>query len=80
MNFSSTFIYYNPNKTLWIDLDISKKFGFGAVVFYTAVDEILPNKCWLSSNFIQTIFFFSRLFITAEKNYWPTELEIGDFV
>lgn len=38
----STFVYYNPDKTLWIDLDAFKEFGFGAVIFYTSTNDKLP--------------------------------------
>lgn len=39
----STLVHHNANKTLWIDLDASKEFGFGAVVFYTAGEDVLPE-------------------------------------
>lgn len=45
LSYSSTLVHYNPNKTLWIDLDASKKFGFRAVFFYTTVDKTLSDKC-----------------------------------
>ena len=38
----STLVYHDPDKTLWIDLDASKEFGFGAVVFHTSTNENLP--------------------------------------
>lgn len=76
----STLIYHNPDRTLWIDLDVFKEFGFEAVVFHHTADKILPNGHWPSSSSIQPILYLSRLFIAAEKNYWPTELEIVGFV
>lgn len=50
------------------------------MIFHTTVDETLPNKRWPSSSSIQPILFLFRLLTTAEKNYWPTKLEIAGFV
>lgn len=80
LSYPSTLVHHNLDKTLWIDLDASKEFGFGAVVFHSIPDKLLPDKRWLSSSFVQPIFFSSRLLTAAEKNYWPTELEIAGFV
>ena len=80
MSQPSTLVYYNPDKTLWIDLDASKKFGFGAVIIHTSTNDKLAQGHWPSSNSLRPIFFLSRLWTTAKKNYWPTELEITGFV
>lgn len=79
MSRPSTLIDHNPNKTLWIDLDAFKGFGFGAVVFHTSTNENLAQGQYLSSSSVKPIF-FSRLVTAAKKNYWPTKLEIADFV
>ena len=76
----STLVHHDPNKTLWIDLDASKKFGFGVVVFHTSTCENLPQGRWPSSALVKPILFLSRLLTSAEKNYWPKELEIAGFV
>lgn len=73
-------MHHNPDKTLWIDLDASKEFGFGVVVFYTTAHKTLPDKRWPSSSSVQPILFLSRLLTAAEKNYWLIELEIAGFV
>ena len=73
----SIFVHHNPDKTLWIDLDASKEFDFGTVVFHTSADKILPDRRWPSSSSVQPILYLSRLFTATEKNYWPTELEIA---
>ena len=39
----STLVHHDQKKILWIDLDASKEFGFGAVVFHTASNEALPE-------------------------------------
>ena len=75
-----TLVHHDPDKTLWIDLDASKEFGFGAVVFHTSTNEDLPQGRWPSSGSVKPNFFLSRLLTAAEKNYWPTELEIAGFV
>lgn len=36
-----TLVHYNPEKIFWMDLDISKKFGFRAIIFYTAANKTL---------------------------------------
>lgn len=65
---------------LWINLDASQEFGFGAVVFHTSTDEYLPQGRWPSSSSVRPILFLSRLLTSAKKNYWPTELEIAGFI
>ncbi len=44
----STLVHHDPDKILWIDLDASKEFGFGAVVFYTKTNERLLEDRWPS--------------------------------
>ena len=73
-------MHHDLNKTLWIDLDASKGFGFRAVVFHTSTDEKLAQGRWPSSSSVKPLFFLSRLLTAAEKNYWPTELKIAGFV
>ncbi len=73
-------MHRDPEKILWIDLDASKEFGFGAIVFYTISDEAIPEGHWPSTATIQPVFFLSRLLAPAERNYWPTKLEIAGFV
>lgn len=65
---STTLVYHNPDKTLWIDFDASKEFDFGALVFHTAGDVLYEGK-WPFSTSIQPILFLSRLLTTAKKNY-----------
>ena len=31
-------IHFSPDRVLWIDLDASKEFGFGIVIFYIKTD------------------------------------------
>ena len=71
--------YFNPSRKLWIDLDASKEFGFGAIVFHVKEDMKMDGK-WPARAAIEPVIFLSRLLTPAEKNYWPTELEIAGFV
>lgn len=70
----SILMHFDPEKPLYIDIDAFLDYGFGIVVFHTRSPEIF-SKC-LFSNEIQLLIFFSRLLSHAERNYWPTELEI----
>lgn len=76
----SILVHHNPEKVLWIDLDALKKFGFGAVVFHTAINEALPKGRWPSATSVQLVLFLFRLLTSAERNYWPMELEIAGFI
>lgn len=73
-------MYHDPEKVLWIELEASKEFGFGAVVFYTNSNEALPEGRWPSTILVQPIFFLFKLLTLAERNYWPIKLEIAGFV
>ncbi len=75
----TTLVHHNSGKVLWIDLDTSKEFGFGVMAFHTA-EDILYEAKWSFSTSMQPILFLSRLLTVAEKNYWPTKLEIAGFV
>ena len=70
--------YFNPQSKLWIDLNASG-LGFGAVLFHVKDNVDDPAK-WPARTAMQPIMFLSRLLSSAEKNYWPTELEIAGFV
>lgn len=76
----TTFIHYKSDKILQINLDTSKKFGFGVVKFYTSPNKELPERKWLSRSLVQPILFLSYLFTLAKKNYQPIELEIMSFI
>ena len=75
----SILVYFNLIRTLQIDLDASKEFGFGIIIFHIKDDTIILDK-WLARTSIELIMFLSRLLTTAEANYWPIELEITGFV
>lgn len=72
---SRTLVYNNLTKLLWIDLDTSKKFSFGAMVFHTKPNAKILTTIWPSRSLITLVLFFFRLLTLAQKNYWLTELE-----
>lgn len=43
MSSLNTLVHHSPGKTLWIDLDASNNFSFGAIIFYTATDNYLSS-------------------------------------
>ena len=69
LNRPTRLVHHNADKTLWIDLDVSKKFGFSIVAFHMARDDVLPKEKWPSSILIQSILFLSRLLTIIKKNY-----------
>ncbi len=80
LNRPSTFVHHNPEKIFWIDLDASKEFDFGDIVFHIISSEAISEGRWPFASTIQPVFFLSRLLAPVERNYWPTELEITGFV
>lgn len=66
---SSMLVHHNLERNLWIDLNASKDFGFGAILFYVNKRVIVPDRKWPKRSSIEPLLFFSRLFSTAEKNY-----------
>jgi len=84
----SYLVHFDSAKRLYIDLDASKSFGFGAMIYHTK-EEVHTNikegdppiaKTFPSKSSIQPIMFLSRLLKPAETRYWPTELELAGMV
>ena len=80
--------HHDPARQLYIDLDASKEFGFGAHVYHTKQDELSkPSGCLQKplsdapkQKSLQPILFLSRQLTSAETRYWPTELEMAGIV
>ena len=70
-------VHFDDKMTLYVDLDASKVFGFGAMVYHVSGDIVgdYPNR-----QQIKPILFLSRLLKDAETRYWPTELELAGIV
>ena len=73
-------VHFDSGRVLWIDLDASKAFGFGAVIFHVKAGYTVPEGKWPARTAIEPIMFLSKMLSTAETHYWPTELEIAGFV
>ncbi len=70
-------VHFSPKRQLYIDLDASKEFGFGAHVYHAkefAEDGTPKQKS------MEPVLFLSRLLQDAETRYWPTELEVAGLV
>lgn len=74
---SPTFlVHYDRKRKLHIDIDASKVWGFAAMVYHVRGEkEEIPAR-----GDVQAIMFLSKSINAAERNYWPTELEIAAIV
>lgn len=73
-------VHHDPARKLWVDLDTPKEFSFGAMLFHIRRgEEEVPEGMRPKQSMVEPILFFSRLLTSAEKNYWPTKLEIAGF-
>ena len=61
--------HFDPQKHLYIDIDASKAFGFGARLYHLNGDKKA-----------EPILYMSRLLTSTETRYWPTELEVAGLV
>ena len=69
-------------RSLFIDLDVNKKFDFEIMLYYVKksfLKNSLKDK-YSSRHAIESILFFSRLITNAKSRYWLTELEIAELV
>lgn len=71
-------VHFDANRILFIDIDASKKRGFGAMVYHLKATCQDPNKPKRTD--IEPIMFLSRMLNAAEAKYWPTELEMAGLV
>ena len=74
-------IHFSRDRQLYVELDSSKESGHGAIVYhmhskYAHSDTSKQHP----RNRIKLIMFLSRRLTQAEKNYWPTELEVSCMV
>lgn len=84
--------HHDPSRQLYVDLDASKEFGFGAHIYHTKIDDPglpkasppgRPPKASAEApkqKSMQPILFLSRQLTPAETRYWPTELEMAGIV
>lgn len=73
----------DPQRRHYLDIDASGK-GFGAAVYMVKGDPDPIIKDGQAVHFpqqdVQVIMFLSKALTPAERNYWPTELEVGAMV
>lgn len=67
--------HFDRKRKLYIDIDASKVWGFAAMVYH-----VKGEKGILSKADVQPILFLSKSINAAERNYWPTELEVAAIV
>ena len=74
-------IHFSQDCQLYIELDSSKESGHGAIVYHMHSNYAHNNTSKPPPrNRIKPIMFLSRRLTQAEKNYWPTELEVSCMV
>ena len=71
-------VHFDPSRRLYVDLDAFKRWGFAAMVYYV-VGNPAEGVAFPRTD-VQLILFLSKLLNGAEKNYWPTELEVAGIV
>jgi hypothetical protein len=70
--------HHDPTRQLYIDIDASKAHGFGVMMYHVHGNPDLVKD--INRQDIQPILFLSKLLNDAERNYWPTELEVAALV
>lgn len=70
--------HHDPKRRLYVDLDASKARGFGAVIYHCENEDQATDPPRSTS--VEPILFLSKLLNDAERNYWPTELEVAGLV
>ncbi|KAJ9405571.1 hypothetical protein DTO045G8_6601 [Paecilomyces variotii] len=85
----SFLVHHAPRRQLYIDLDASA-IGFSAVLYHVRDEDLEdgkhlskiapPVKAAPEHRRIQPVLFMSRRTNQAEKNYWPTEMEVACLV
>ena len=74
----SYLVHPDPERQIFIDLDASKEFGFGAMIYHLKGN--LATGDYPARKAVEPILFLSQLLNPAETRYWPTELELAGIV
>ena len=75
-------IHVDIKRSLFIDLNVNKKFDFEVMLYYVKkffLKNNLKDK-YFSRHAIESILFLNRFVIDVKSRYWSTELEIADIV
>lgn len=76
----------DPCRPLFVDVDSSKQYGHGAILYHVLGDPKVTTivKDGKAAQFpktaIQPILFLSKRLSIPESHYWPTELEVAGLV
>ena len=76
-NKASLLVHHDPTRVTYIDVDASKRRGFGVIIYHLK-DGANPDQPKRTD--IEPIMFLSRMLTSAEERYWPTELEMAGLV
>ena len=78
---SSTILHhFDEKKQLYVDLDASKEFGFGAHVYHSSEADSQKPLDSPKQKSQKPILFLSRLLTDVKTRYWPTELEVAGLI
>ena len=77
---SSYLIHYDRHRQLFVDLNVSKKFDFDAMIYHVKFFAKWNDKNYSSRKSLKSILFFNWFLIFAETRYWSTKLKIIDIV
>ena len=69
--------HFDSECCLYIDVDAFKQYGFSAVIYHVDGN---PDDTEFSCHSIQSIMFLNKLLMSAEQNYWLTEMETAELV
>ena len=69
------FVHYDLNRLLHIDVNASKQWGFGTIVYHVKI-----NKKTFFKNYVEFILFFNRCLTDVKIRYWFIEFETTGLV
>ena len=72
-------VHFQQEKTLVYDLDASKSWGFGVMIYHLK-EPPATGITKFTKGSIEPIMFLSKALTTAESKYWPTEMEVACLV
>ena len=76
----SYLVHHDSQRQTFVDLDVNKKFELNVMIYHVKSFANWDDIGYSFRKFIESILFFSRLFISAETRYWSIELKLIDVV
>ena len=77
LSWLSFLTHFDPDKPLYIDLDMLKEFEFDAMIYHMKGDVLTEYS---AKSAVQSILFLSQLLKDTETHYWPTKLEVTEMI